>query len=58
MAHGSSVHRELQLLVKAGLTPTEALRPAPSVPSARFAPIDRGMIRPGLRAALLLVEEI
>ncbi|MGH8963842.1 MAG: amidohydrolase family protein, partial [Actinomycetes bacterium] len=55
MAHGASVHHELQLLVRAGLTPVEALRAATSVPARRFALPDRGMIREGLRADLLLV---
>lgn len=56
MAHGASVHHELQLLVRAGLTPVEALRAATSVPARRFALTDRGMIREGLRADLLLVD--
>lgn len=56
MAHGASVHHELQLLVKAGLTPIEALRAATSVPAARFELTDRGLIRAGLRADLLLVD--
>ncbi|SKC71854.1 amidohydrolase family protein [Krasilnikoviella flava] len=56
MAHGASVHHELQLLVTAGLTPVDALRAATSVPARRFALADRGMIREGLRADLLLVD--
>lgn len=56
MAHGASVHHELQLLVRAGLTPVEALRAATSVPARRFALTDRGTIREGLRADLLLVD--
>ena len=56
MAHGASVHHELQLLVQAGLTPVEALRAATSVPARRFALTDRGRIAPGLRADLLLVD--
>ncbi len=55
LAHGASVHHELQLLVQAGLTPTEALRAATSIPARRFGLDDRGRIAPGARADLLLV---
>lgn len=55
-AHGASIHRELELLVQAGLTPTEALRSASSVPAHAFGLNDRGRIAPGLRADLLLVK--
>ena len=54
--HGVSIHRELELLVKAGLTPTEALAAATSVPARQFRLNDRGRIAAGLRADLLLVE--
>ncbi|WP_433825928.1 amidohydrolase family protein [Actinoplanes sp. CA-015351] len=56
LAHGASVHHELQYLVQAGLTPVEALRAATSVPAHRFGLDDRGRIAPGLRADLLLVD--
>ncbi|ERK71212.1 amidohydrolase family protein [Leifsonia aquatica] len=56
MAHGASVHHELQLLVRAGLTPTEALRAATATPSRRFGLDDRGRIRESLRADLVLVD--
>ena len=55
-AHGVSIHRELELLVHAGLTPTEALRSATSVAARTFGLNDRGRIAPGLRADLLLVK--
>ena len=55
-AHGVSIHRELELLVEAGLTPTEALLSATSVPARVFGLNDRGRIAPGLRADLLLVK--
>ena len=55
-AHGVSLHGELALLVRAGLTPSQALRAATSRPAARFGLKDRGRIAPGLRADLLLVE--
>jgi hypothetical protein len=54
--HGSSLHRELELLVRAGLTPTEALAAATSVTAAIFGLDDRGRVEPGRRADLLLVE--
>jgi imidazolonepropionase-like amidohydrolase len=56
MAHGASLHGELRLLVRAGLTPTEALRAATSVPATTFGLHDRGRITPGSRADLLLVD--
>ena len=56
LAHGASLHRELQLLVDAGLTPTEALRAATGTPARRFGLDDRGRIAPGARADLLLVK--
>ena len=56
MAHGASVHHELQLLVRAGLSPLEALRAATATPARRFGLTDRGRIREGLRADLLLVD--
>lgn len=55
-AHGVSMHGELELLVRAGLTPTQALAAATAVPARRFALDDRGRIAPGLRADVLLVE--
>jgi imidazolonepropionase-like amidohydrolase len=55
-AHGASLHRELELLVRAGLDPIEALRAATSVPAEKFHLRDRGRIAPGLRADLLLVK--
>ena len=56
LAHGASLHHELQLLVEAGLTPIEALRAATSTPARRFGLTDRGRIVPGTRADLLLID--
>jgi imidazolonepropionase-like amidohydrolase len=56
LAHGASLHHELQLLVAAGLTPIEALKAATSVPARRFGLTDRGRVAPGARADLLLVD--
>jgi imidazolonepropionase-like amidohydrolase len=53
--HGASMHRELELLVSAGLSPTEALAAATSVPARVFGLEDRGRIAPGLRADLVLI---
>ncbi len=54
--HGISMHREMQLLVDAGLAPAAAIAAATSVPAARFRFTDRGRIAVGLRADLLLVN--
>ena len=56
LAHGASLHHELQLLVAAGMTPIEALKSATSIPARRFGLVDRGRIVPGARADLLLVK--
>jgi imidazolonepropionase-like amidohydrolase len=56
LAHGASLHHELQLLVAAGLEPIEVLRAATSVPARRFALTDRGRIAPGACADLLLID--
>lgn len=55
-AHGASMHRELELLVEAGLSPVSALMAATSVPACAFGLCDRGRIAPGLQADLLLVD--
>jgi imidazolonepropionase-like amidohydrolase len=55
-AHGAALHRELELLVGAGLTPTQALAAATSTPADAFRLEDRGRIASGLRADLLLVN--
>jgi imidazolonepropionase-like amidohydrolase len=54
--YGASVHAELALLVRAGLTPVQALAAATSVPADCFRLKDRGWIRPGMRADLVLVQ--
>ena len=56
LAHGASVHQELQYFVSAGLTPTTALSAATAVTARRFGLTDRGSIAVGQRADLLLVD--
>ncbi|TYT27037.1 amidohydrolase family protein [Luteimonas viscosa] len=55
-AHGASLHHELALLVRAGLTPAQALAAATSLPAKRFGLAQRGRIAPGMRADLVLVD--
>jgi imidazolonepropionase-like amidohydrolase len=55
-SHGAAIHRELELLVQAGLTPVQALAAATSVSARAFRLNDRGRIAAGLRADLLLVN--
>jgi len=46
----------MMLLVRDGLTPVQALAAATSVPARIFHLDDRGSIREGLRADLVLVQ--
>ena len=55
-AIGASLHGELELLTMAGLSPAEALHAATGGPAAAFHLADRGRIRPGMRADLLLID--
>ena len=55
-AHGASVHREIELLVRAGLSPVEALRAATAAPADAFGLDDRGRIAAGRKADLVLVR--
>jgi imidazolonepropionase-like amidohydrolase len=55
-AYGASLHHELQLLVRSGLTPVQALIGATAAPARAFGLHDRGRIAPGLRADLVLVD--
>jgi len=54
--YGASLHGEMELLVRSGLTPTQALVAATSAPARAFGLEDRGRIARGLRADLVLVE--
>jgi imidazolonepropionase-like amidohydrolase len=57
---GCGLHRELALLVEAGLTPYEALRTATAVPGAFFAQKlhgeKAGVVEVGARADLILLS--
>jgi imidazolonepropionase-like amidohydrolase len=57
VAHGESLHRELELLVEAGLSALDAVRAATVLPAAYFGLADRGRIAPGLRADLVLADQ-
>jgi imidazolonepropionase-like amidohydrolase len=54
--HGVTLHRDLELTVAAGIPPVVALRGVTSASADAFGLVDRGRVRPGLRADLLLVE--
>lgn len=55
--HGESLHRELELLVDAGLSNLDALRSCTSLPARLFGFGDRGVIALGKRADLLLLKD-
>ncbi|MDE1939265.1 MAG: amidohydrolase family protein [Alphaproteobacteria bacterium] len=55
-AHGVALHEELQILVRAGFTPVEALHAATALPDEIFHLGRRGRVAPGYRADLLLVN--
>ncbi len=54
--HGISLHHEMASLVKAGLTPVEALAAATSAPAKAFRLGQRGRIADGYKADLVLVD--
>ena len=55
-AHGVSLHGELQLLVRAGLSPVQALRAVTSTPAEVYKLGDRGRIVAGFRADIVLID--
>ena len=54
--HGLGLHRELEVLVDAGLSPLEALTAATDTPARLLGWDDMGQVAPGYRADLLLVD--
>ncbi len=55
-AYGASVHQELRLLRRAGLSPKEALRAATMSVADTFNLTDRGRIEVGMKADLVLLN--
>ena len=55
-SYGAGLLGELRVLVEGGLTPSQALASATSVPARIFHLSDRGLIQPGKRADLVLVQ--
>jgi imidazolonepropionase-like amidohydrolase len=54
--HGLAAHRELELLVRAGLTPLQALTSATAVAAAKVGAEDRlGTVQPGKEADLVVL---
>lgn len=54
--HGLSSIRELELLERAGLTPSEALIAGTANSASVMGYPDRGVIKPGMRADIILVD--
>lgn len=54
MAHGESLHEELKLLTRAGLTPAEAIYAATTAAAKALRLNDRGTLETGKRADLTL----
>ncbi|MCJ1447426.1 MAG: hypothetical protein MMC23_007937 [Stictis urceolatum] len=54
---GTSIHRELELLVESGLTNLEAIRAATVLAAIHFGLEDRGVTTPGYRADLVLLSQ-
>jgi imidazolonepropionase-like amidohydrolase len=55
-AHGISIHREVELLTEAGLSPLQVLRAATATTADVFSLPDRGRIVAGRRADLVMVR--
>jgi imidazolonepropionase-like amidohydrolase len=54
--HGPGLHRELQLMVKAGLSPVEAIAAATRAPAMFAGAMNSGLVQAGYAADLLLVD--
>ncbi len=55
--YGFSAHRELELMVAAGLSPMEAIATATSLSADRLGLDDSGRLAPGARADFIVLEE-
>jgi imidazolonepropionase-like amidohydrolase len=53
---GASLHRELELLVRCGISPAQALAAATAEPARVFGLADRGRVAAGQRADLVLLS--
>lgn len=56
VAYGSSIHREMELLVQAGMTPAEVLASATSKVAKVFGIENLGIVAKDKKAVLLLIE--
>lgn len=56
LEHGTTVHKEMKLLVEAGLTPTEVLQGATTKTAEAFGIDGVGKIVPGMKATMVLVK--
>lgn len=56
LKHGETIHKEMELLVEAGLTPLEVLQGATIKPVEAFGISEAGVIVPGMKATMVLVE--
>ena len=54
--YAGSLQKEMELLVEAQMTPIDVLKGATSLPAKYFKLTDRGMIAPGMRADMILLD--
>lgn len=56
LKHGKTLHKEMELLVDAGLTPLEVLKSVTTKSADAFDIGDAGVIAAGMRATMVLIE--
>lgn len=56
LKHGDTLHKEMQLLTEAGLTPLEVLQGATTKAADAYGINDVGKIRPGEKATMVLIK--